>query len=342
MGKQPLAKPLAIDAPVTMEYLSPRRAVAALASNRLLALATFAPHNPTIPSDARQFTVGLTPTADSQWLEAWWSADPVRSGSDDGIRFSRNDRVVFGHYRIDLTRDVDVAAATAVAYGKIRAFVQRHKCPHIFRIWNYIPDIARVESGIERYQAFCVGRHSSVCDGEAFENALPAASAIGTHACDLQITFMAADTPARQIENPRQVSAFRYPRQYGPRSPSFSRAVLMEWDRHFDLYISGTASIVGHESRHRGDIGAQFEETVRNLDALVDNARAGLPHDTEWRGAFSALKAYVRTPEHLASVRTLAARRFGHELPILFLIGDICRADLLLEIEGIYRFESLR
>ena len=75
-----------------------------------------------------------------------------------------------------------------------------------------------------------------------------------------------------QIENPRQLSASLYPPRYGLRSPMFARAALVPNGRGAQLLVSGTASIVGHESLHIGDPERQLEETARNFEALVETA----------------------------------------------------------------------
>ena len=126
--------------------------------------------------------------------------------------------------------------------------------------------------------AFCAGRHQAlVAELTEFETHLPAACAIGTDEPGLRLYALAGRTAGIQIENPRQTSAFHYPRQYGPRSPSFSRAVLKAWEeRHHHLYISGTASIVGHASQHV-DLMAQLDETLFNLRALLAQANRLTP-----------------------------------------------------------------
>ena len=125
------------------------------------------------------------------------------------------------------------------------------------------------------------------------------------------------------IENPRQVSAYRYPREHGPASPSFSRAAL---GPDHTLFVSGTASIVGHVSRHHSDPLAQLDETLRNLQAL--NA---LPESRS-----DLLKVYVRDPVHAALIRQ---RLLAWSAPqqTLLLSADICRRELLLEIECVKR-----
>ena len=52
----------------------------------------------------------------------------------------------------------------------------------------------------------------------------------------------------------------------------FARAALVPNGRGAQLLVSGTASIVGHESLHLGDPEAQLEETARNFEALVESA----------------------------------------------------------------------
>lgn len=141
--------------------------------------------------------------------------------------------------------------------------------------------------------------------GEVFAHGFPAATAIGHHADEalLQVYLLATDRPGTRVENPRQVSAWRYPRQYGRTPPSFARATLLPAGDV--LAISGTAAVVGHASAHAGDIDAQLAETLRNLDALL--AAGGLPPGFD-RSA--PLKAYVRRPEHAAAVAGFAATHF--------------------------------
>lgn len=145
------------------------------------------------------------------------------------------------------------------------------------------------------------------------------------------IYFLAAKTPGIQIENPRQVSAFRYPPQYGPRSPSFSRAVLKRWTGASHLFISGTASIVGHVSRHPRDPLAQLDETLANLEALLNHANRFLQASIR----LASIKLYLRPDLRAADVQQRLDERLGRDLPRLLLTGDICRDDLLLEIEGL-------
>jgi hypothetical protein len=88
--------------------------------------------------------------------------------------------------------------------------------------------------------------------------AVPAASAVGIADGPLDLCFFAGrGEPPLPLENPRQISTYDYPPQYGPRAPTFSRATLAQIGGQWTLFISGTASIVGHQSLHPDDILAQ-------------------------------------------------------------------------------------
>ncbi|MBU2285069.1 MAG: hypothetical protein KKC85_01380, partial [Gammaproteobacteria bacterium] len=138
-------------------------------------------------------------------------------------------------------------------------------------------------------------------------------------------------------ENPRQVSAYRYPPTYGPRSPTFSRAALAGiGGGDVALFISGTASIVGHETVHLGDVRAQTEETLRNLGAVIDAANALAT--TKFDLSAIDCVVYVRHVSDVDTVRAVLGEALGRDAHTLtravYLEADICRQDLLVEIEA--------
>jgi len=205
--------------------------------------------------------------------------------------------------------------------------------PNLLRIWHYVPDIHLDEHALERYKRFSLGRHEAfVAKGRAIVSDAPAASAVGKRSGNTVICFLAAKRPGIPIENPRQVSAYSYPAQYGPRGPTFSRALFTTWDDLGQLYISGTAAIFGHLSQHEGDAGAQAGETIINLRSVMDEARAhGLVDASQDAGLL--FKVYLRQPEYRAIVETQLREAFGTAPSIIYLQADICRRELLLEIE---------
>ena len=107
----------------------------------------------------------------------------------------------------------------------------------------------RDRHGLERYRQFNIGRQDAFLDSHRGATGnVPAASAIGLAGGPLSVAFLAGATPALAVENPRQVSAYLYPADYGPRSPTFSRAVRATLSGQEALFVSGTASIVGHRT----------------------------------------------------------------------------------------------
>ena len=279
--------------------------------------------------DPRRIRVGLEQFGSAPMMEVWRSTRPVEHGWSDGFGYAHNGDVLIGQLELDDAAIADLDAATARAYVQVEALLRRTGYPFWLRIWNYLAHINRGEGDNERYRLFTQGRYRALALKPGFEAHLPAATAIGTPGGGLLIYFLAARSPGVQAENPRQVSAFEYPRQYGRRSPSFSRATQKHWARGRQLYISGTASVVGHATAHAGDPLEQLEETARNLQALLEST--GMPAARPL-----GLKLYVRRAEHFDAVRKRALEIFSAEVPLLCLHGDVSREHLLVEVEALY------
>ena len=217
----------------------------------------------------------------------------------------------------------------ARAYRDIFDFLEHTGCNQPIRFWNYLTEITEPEKGLERYRRFNIGRQSVFID-RLHQKMPPAASCLGAHHGASVIYFLAAREPAQAIENPRQIPAYAYPPVYGPCSPSFSRASLYAKGGAEILFISGTASIVGHETRHSGDLPGQIAETAENFRALIANAGTRSLRPEEW-----ALKIYLRDPLYQPAVEAQLTAMFGAQSQRLYLQADICRTDLLVEIEAV-------
>lgn len=232
--------------------------------------------------------------------------------------WTAGDDLLFGSVTVDAAEPLeDVARAT---YASLIAHVRAEGFPYFVRMWNYVGNINAEDEGRERYKLFCAGRHDAFVDaGYHHDVDLPSASAVGMPGRGLVTYFLAAREPGVQIENPRQVAAYHYPSQYGPKSPSFSRATM--WNG--TVFVAGTSSVVGHETVHRGDVDAQLEETLRNIEVVLGQTGRTLADVT-------SAKTYVR---HAKDYARIAERLRGVFPRNLYLECDICRADLLLEIE---------
>ncbi|ANB16096.1 pteridine-dependent deoxygenase [Dokdonella koreensis] len=278
-----------------------------------------------LPADPRCLRVGLEPIGPAP-LEVWYGQGPVRHGEDAGIRWSRDEDYTF--FAIEVAEEPGSALGGAAErlYRRLGTWLaaQPH---HLLRLWNYFDAINDGDGDEERYRQFCTGRVLGMQD--LFGAVYPAATVIGRRDGErvLQVYGLAARRPGEAIENPRQLSAWRYPRDYGPTAPRFARAMRSPGDQ---LLISGTAAIVGHASRHREDVVAQLEETLANLDSLCAAVSSGLR-----LGSGSVLKVYVRRPQDAAAI----LQRLRTHVPggaVLVLAGDVCRRELLVEVDGIH------
>jgi enamine deaminase RidA (YjgF/YER057c/UK114 family) len=146
------------------------------------------------------------------------------------------------------------------------------------------------------------------------------------------IYFLASRAAPTAIENPRQISAYHYPPQYGPQ-PAFSRASVLHQAAGAMLFISGTASIVGHQTIHVGDAGAQTRETLANIEALLSEANRVAGAASFALGTL-AYKVYVRHATDLGAVEAQLRSAVGSSARVVYLKADICRQDLLVEIEA--------
>ena len=272
--------------------------------------------------------------------ELWLSTTPPTETNRKGhISYRTNDSYLFGVITLpELNDSADVTGlqlTTEQVYNEIFELMAALDYHYIYRFWNYIADINGISQGVERYWQFNAGRKDAfvrhaVSIGEQY----PAACAIGIAEGPLSIAFLLGKHAMPiAIENPRQVSAYDYPEQYGPRPPSFSRATLLKSSSTATLFISGTASIVGHETMHLNDPVAQTQETMVNLQVILDQANQQLDVplfnlDTLF------LRVYVRNALHLPLIQQAMQPHLNSASKTMYIQADICRQDLLLEIEA--------
>jgi enamine deaminase RidA (YjgF/YER057c/UK114 family) len=277
--------------------------------------------------------------------EVWHGGGQITQGQCGAIHYRQDNDVLFGVIALPeslfeaSTDKPPLQQATESAYRQIFSLLDKLRYPYLFRLWNYISDINAYSFGLERYAQFNLGRQDAfLAHRRDVVGNVPAACALGfRQECASQglltIAFLAGRVAPLSIENPRQISAYLYPQQYGPRSPTFSRASLVRLGQDEVLFISGTASIVGHATLHPDDVVAQTRETMTNIKAVLAEANrlVGQP-----RFDLSSLyyKVYVRNSADLERIRDALAHCVGDALKAIYLQADICRQDLLLEIEA--------
>lgn len=279
-------------------------------------------------------------SANASEMDAWLAGPGIQAGRSADVAFHTDGHWLFGSF--DSTEDAAAEGLESLAYRAYSGIFQTLAAagvPHLVRLWNYLPHINREQLGLERYRQFNLGRQQAFLDAErdAFAGA-PAACALGTTEDGrFRVRFLASRQAPVPLENPRQVPAWRYPSEFGPRSPTFSRAVLVPTaPGQLTLLISGTASILGSATVHLGDVHAQADETLRNLQAVIDAAH----QRGSARFTLDALRctAYVRHAADVDRVRARVAAAVGEDSitarHMIYVQADICRGDLLVEIEA--------
>lgn len=280
--------------------------------------------------------------------ELWCDSEPTvpvsYSGATTSFAGRQGPTITFIGACVKVTKLADVRQITFDLYRELLDAMTALGVTRFVRIWNYIPEINTGSGDNECYRQFCWGRADALGD-----MSLPAATGIGARDGWLRVSTLctgAAGLPAsigvRHLENTRQLSAYRYPREYGPRSPSFARATLVSpavnQDGQSLLLMSGTSSIVHHQTLHAGNIAAQTAETMRNVQALFKSlaadSAAGSTATPE--PVPLALRYYLRNAADLAPARSSWTANAGHWPAPAWFEADICRSDLAMEVEGVF------
>lgn len=268
--------------------------------------------------------------------ESWNSHGRLRGGQLGAARFAGDDELMIGELILSERDFGGVGATTHEAYRRLLDYVPSSGYPYVLRVWTYFSRINDGAGDYERYRQFCVGRQLAL--ERAWFDADPAATVIGLpdRSNKVRVLWLASKTPGRMIDNPRQLNPRQYPPEYGPDPPRFSRGAIWQCARGSVLLISGTASVVGHSSRHPGSIENQLAETKRNLDSLLKVANEALQTDSHY-GAGTVLRVYVRAEEHYYLVENYLRSAFPGAV-FAVLQGDVCRQELLCEVEGVHHF----
>ncbi|MEP7116123.1 MAG: hypothetical protein ABI880_00970 [Acidobacteriota bacterium] len=239
-------------------------------------------------------------------------------------------------------------AGVTEAYRSVFRQLEAHPSLRPARFWAFIPNIHQdLGGGLDRYKAFNTARYGAFAAhfGQTtfLGGSIPTASAVGIDGQRFQLHCLATADIGVPVENPRQVPAYQYSRRFGPLPPCFARATLLAADRDRPvLLVGGTASIVGEDSAHGEDFSRQAQETLLNLASLVASAE-GRPvptASTELRpllARYDEIRIYCPRPEVQREIVDLVAANFSGACRVEMVRASLCRAELLIEIEGLAR-----
>jgi len=222
---------------------------------------------------------------------------------------------------------------------------------HVMRTWLVLGSITELEGKLERYMELNRARTDFYQDTQfgshhvmpgVKKNMYPASTGIGMNGPSLAVSCMALDTPRKDVfllplENPQQTPVYYYEACYSPKSPKFVRAMAGLIGDYTTIWVSGTASIVQSKTLHVGDARKQTEQTIDNIECLIapeNLAQHGAPGAGAKLSDLAKVRVYVKRPEDYAICREVCERRFGN-VPAIYTIADVCRSDLLVEIEGV-------
>jgi chorismate lyase / 3-hydroxybenzoate synthase len=286
------------------------------------------------------------------WVDEWVGPAETSAVEASGFRFETWKGERFSRFSIGITNvdDLDTEALQRSVTDAYRMAFEHLSAEGLFlvRTWAAIPRIHAGHGAIDRYMVFNAGRfaaYSAWLGGrEEFSRSVTTASAVGSSEKALQIHGLLARESGVPIDNPRQVPAYRYSRQFGPLPPCFARATLLPASPGGGpmLLVGGTASIVGEESKHLGDLGRQIDETLRNLAAVVASACAGAdggsPDDAQesrWLAGYREIRLYHREESGRDEIMGRILDAFSGASRVELRQAELCRPELLVEIEGV-------
>ena len=223
---------------------------------------------------------------------------------------------------------------------------------HVIRQWNYLEEITCTfnDNGEVRqnYQVLNDIR-SQYYSTAQFNNGYPAATGIGMQAGGFILEFVAVkgdgNLQVLPLHNPLQTDAYQYSQKKligdsllktkKKAAPLFERAKIMVHNNEPIIYISGTAAIHEEESLARDDVKEQTNITICNIDKLYSLIPKQNLNGAE-AGNYKIIYArvYIKDEESYEEVKVQCDEYFKGAL-VQYLVSDVCREELLVEIEAI-------
>jgi enamine deaminase RidA (YjgF/YER057c/UK114 family) len=222
---------------------------------------------------------------------------------------------------------------------------------NIVRQWNYLEDILKINQSDnemnQNYQVLNNIRHEFY-KNFTFSNGYPAATGIGMSSGGFVLECIAIKEKEKinitPIKNPAQISAYEYSKKVliGGQSqdlstPLFERAkIYAKGATQYVLFVSGTAAIHNEQSLAKGDAEVQTIITINNIDKLIESGTHKVEEFQKQvkNTSLNYLRVYIKNKDDINKVKAICDKYTGSVKPV-YLIADICRNELLVEIEGI-------
>ena len=222
---------------------------------------------------------------------------------------------------------------------------------HVVRTWFYLGRITELEGDTQRYKELNRARtdfyheiefHCSTIQPNIPQGLYPASTGIGMQGRNLVAGCVALETRREDalllpLENPQQTPAYAYPPHHSPQSPKFSRGVVLVLADYLTTWVSGTASVVHSNSRYPGNIEKQTEQTIENIERLISAENLsfhGIKHPGARLTDLAKFRVYLKRQEDFARCKAICEKHLG-SVPAIYASADVCRPELLIEIEGV-------
>lgn len=244
--------------------------------------------------------------------------------------------------------DKSISEQSFEIFEKLQAVldVEGYRISDIVRQWNYIERIVDFEGECQHYQIFNDARSHFYSHCE-WISGYPAATGIGMQYGGVIVEVNAvksAESVSAAIDNNLQIAAHEYSQdvligeiEFGSErtTPKFERGKMVDYGDAQLFYISGTAAIRGEESVDGDSAIAQTVKTLENIDNLVSPAnRAQFGGSPEGEASYKLLRVYIKEDEDAEVVIDYMNQNYPG-IDISYIKADVCRCELLIEIEGI-------
>jgi len=246
----------------------------------------------------------------------------------------------------------DIYSQSIFAFEQMQSILKAEKMDfsNVVRQWNYIENIVGFTRKNQNYQIFNDVR-SEYYSKSKFDHGYPSATGIGMDAGGIIVDFIAVreknNTTIIPIKSPVQSDAHKYSKEVlafndkaiksTETTPKFERAKAMVFDDKCMIFISGTAAIKGQISSEKDNAAAQTKLTLENIFQLVttENLSKHNLHESKSKANPAFFRVYVKNADDFSSVKAICEKMIGN-IPAIYVKADICRPELLVEIEGVF------
>jgi enamine deaminase RidA (YjgF/YER057c/UK114 family) len=198
---------------------------------------------------------------------------------------------------------------------------------NVVRTWFYLSDILSWYGEFNKVRNQKYGEFGIMPGPGDDRLLLPASTGIQAEtktgaACSMDLIAIVGEggmvPEMQQLTNPVQLDAFRY-------GSAFSRAAVIQNNL---VEVSGTAAIDGHGvSLYQGDIHGQIECTLHNIKALLAQKDLCLKD-------ICSATVFVKHAHDAEIFYRMAVARGLEDLPAVCVVADVCRDELLFEMDA--------